>query len=71
MAGEVKLMYYFVTTITSPTINVAVDNINESIVHFDMSVGIPTYYSQMAYLIKVSGDRVLFLNFLKFSATTS
>jgi hypothetical protein len=63
VAGEVKLLYYLVTKITSPTISVAVDNINESMVHFDMSVGIPINYSQMAYLIKVSGDKVLFLKF--------
>ena len=49
-----KLLYYLVTRIPSPTISVAVDNINESMVHFDMSVGIPIYYSQMASLIKVS-----------------
>lgn len=35
-----KYAYYFVTSITSPTISVAVDNINESMVHLDMSVGI-------------------------------
>lgn len=45
MAGKVKLIYYLVARITSPTISVAVDNINETIVHFDMSVGIPIYYS--------------------------
>ena len=61
MAGKSELIYYLVTRITSPTISVAVDNINESMVHFDMSVGIPIYYPYMAYLIKVSGDRCLFL----------